>query len=175
MMNRRDALKNSGLLAGLSLSSASIGLLLQSCQSTPRVDWQPQFFSPEEAAVVSAITDTILPASETPGALDLNVDMFVDLMFAKSLSEEDQNHMRKGFHDFTAQTKEMFGRPFSQLSGDERRKVLEQIGENTNTFNIEVWGSPIGAQDPVDFYRRVRQFTLLGFYSSEEVAKNGLG
>jgi len=175
MMNRREALKSSGLLFGLTASSASIGLLLQSCQATPRVDWQPKFFSPEEAADVSAITDTMLPTSDTPGALDLKVDMFVDLMFAKSLSEADQDHVRKGYQNFANRTKEMFGRTFAELSNMERVKALDQLGEETNTFNIEVWGSPIGAQSPIDFYRRVRQLTLLGFYSSEEVAKGALG
>ena len=173
-MNRRDALKKSGLLMGLSVTSAGLGVMLHSCQETPRVEWEPQFFTPEQAANVSAITDVLLPTTETPGALDLKVDLFVDLMCAKTLSAADQAHVAKGYDQFVETTQKMFGRDFIKLSIEEKTKVLERVGADTNTFNMAVWGSPIGEQAPIDFYRRVRQFALIGFYTSEEIGKNVL-
>ena len=52
----------------------SIISLLQSCKSESRLDWQPLFFEEEEARFISALVDTILPPTDTPGALDVGVD-----------------------------------------------------------------------------------------------------
>ena len=171
-MDRRNALKNTAIIAGVSASGLSLTSLLQSCQEQSRLNWEPQFFSKKQAENVSAITDVILPATDTPGALDLKVDMFVDLMCKRHLSPEDQAHVMKGYQDFEETTQEMFGKAFTRLSSEQKAEVLKAVGENTNTFNPAVWGSPLGKQEPLDFYRRVKQFTLMGYYTSEEVGKN---
>lgn len=90
-MDRRTALKNSALMVGVTLSSSTLLGLLQSCQEENRPDWRPRFFSDEQAAVISEITEMILPATDTPGARDLGVDQFVDLMFLRTLSPDDKN------------------------------------------------------------------------------------
>ena len=171
-MDRREALKNSALLAGITASGLSLTSLLQSCQEQNRLVWEPLFFSNKQAETVSAITDVILPATDTPGALDLKVDIFVDLMCKKHLSPEDQDHILKGYEEFEKTTRDMYDKSFPQLSTEEKAEVLKKAGTATNKFNPAVWGSPLGKQDPIDFLRRVRQFTLVGYYTSEEVGKN---
>ena len=171
-MDRRNAIKSSALLAGVTASGLSLTSLLQSCQQQSRLDWEPVFFSLKQAETVSSIVDTILPKTETPGALDLNVDIFVDLMCKKHLSPGDQAHVLKGYEDFVKVTKEMFGKGFASLSMDQKGEVLKAVGAKTNKFNPAVWGSPLGEQEPLDFYRRIKQFTLMGYYTSEEVGKN---
>ncbi len=173
-MNRREAFKNTALLLGVTLSGSTLTALMQSCQKQSRVDWQPKFFTPEQAAVVSEICETILPKTETPGAKDLKVDIFVDLMINETLGEADQKHVREGYEKFVATCDEMFGKSFTKLSEEERKEVLTRVEKESNTFNPSVWGSPLGEQAPVDFYRRVKQFTLVGYYTSEYIGKNVL-
>ncbi|MGB5437045.1 MAG: gluconate 2-dehydrogenase subunit 3 family protein [Maribacter sp.] len=173
-MDRRIALKNTALLVGVTLGGGTLASLMQSCQNQKRMDWQPQFFNEEQAAQISEITEMILPRTETPGAKDLKVDMFVDLMFAKTLSPEDKEHVMKGFERFVEICQERFGHPFTELDAEQRKEVLQQVGEETNTFNPSIWGSPLGVQEPLDFYRRVKQFTLIGYFTSEEIGKNHL-
>ncbi|WP_422084067.1 gluconate 2-dehydrogenase subunit 3 family protein [Ulvibacterium sp.] len=173
-MDRRIAIKNTALLIGATLGSSTLTGLLQSCQNQKRLDWSPVFFSGEQAAVVSEITEMILPRTETPGAKDLKVDIFVDLMLDKTLSQEDQEHVRKGYDRFEAICQEKFDKSFLDLGNEERKEVLKLVEAETNTFNPAVWGSPLGKQEPVDFYRRVKQFTLIGYFTSEEIGKNHL-
>ncbi len=173
-MDRRKALKNTALLAGVTLGGSTLASLLQSCQDQKRIDWQPQFFTEEQAAQVSEITEMILPKTDTPGAKDLKVDMFVDLMFAKTLSPEDQEHVMKGYDRFAEICQEKFSKPFTNLNNDQRAEILKQVGEETNKFNPSIWGTFLGEQAPLDFYRRVKQFTLVGYFTSEEIGKNHL-
>ena len=171
-MDRRDVIKKSALFAGLTISGATISSLFQSCQSQSRIDWEPMFFDQKQAETVSAMTEIILPATDTPGALDLNVDLFVDLICAKHLSPEDQAHVKKGCNEFMDKCKSTYGKNFPDLNPEQQAEMMKQAGESANTFNPSVWGSPLGKQDPVDFYRRVKQFTLMGYFTSEEVGKN---
>ena len=171
-MDRRNALKNSALLAGLTVSGASLTTLMQSCQEQSRLDWEPLFFSKKQAETVSAMADTFLPTTETPGALDLKADLFVDLMCKKHLSPTDQEHVMKGCQEFMQTCRSTYGKDYPDLNAEEKAEYLKTAGEKANTFNPAVWGSPLGKQEPLDFYRRVKQFTLVGYFTSEEVGKN---
>ncbi len=168
-MNRRTALKNTSLLIGSTLGSASLIGLLQSCQEQERISWQPLFFTQQQAAIVSEICETILPRTNTPGAKDLKVDIFVDLMCKKSLSPEDQKHILKGLKEFTEYCQNSFNNDFVDLSERERKEALLKLEKDSNKFNPKVWGSTIGKQDPIDFYRRIKQFTLLGYFTSKDL------
>ena len=173
-MDRRKAIKNTALFVGATLSSSSLASLFQSCQNQNRLDWMPRFFTAEQAQVVSEITEMILPRTETPGAKDLKVDIFVDLMFDKTLSPSDKEHVLKGYKKFMAICQELYKKPFLSMNTKERTEVLKKVGEETNTFVPSVWGSKLEKQAPLDFYRRVKQFTLTGYFTSEEIGKNVL-
>lgn len=173
-MNRREAFKKTALMAGVAMSGSMLTSLLQSCQEQKRLDWVPVFFNEKQAMVISEITETILPKTDTPGAKDLNVDIFVDAMFKKTLSPEDQKHVFEGYEKFIATCQDMFDKTFIELNEEERHQVLQKVEKDSNKFNPSVWGSTIGKQDPLDFYRRVKQFTLVGYYTSEQIGKNVL-
>ena len=170
-MDRRTALKNTALMVGVSLSSTTLTGLLQSCRDQNRLEWKPKFFTEEQARVVSEIAEMILPITETPGAKDFKVDMFVDLMFEKNLSPEDQKHVKKGYDRFVSIGQASYGKSFVEMNGKEKTAVLRQVEQETNYFNPQVWGSPLGEQPPIDFYRRVKQFTLIGYFTSKELSE----
>ena len=173
-MNRREATKNTALLLGLTVSGSTIAAMFSSCQKQNRLDWKPVFFTDEEALSISALTDTILPKTETPSATELKVDIFVDLMMRKSLSPENQEHVKKGYARFVELTNEMHGKAFHLLSDSQKQEVVKSLAGESNKFVMSVWGSPIGEQPPLDFFRRVKQFTLIGYFTSEHIGKNVL-
>lgn len=173
-MDRRKALKNTAMLVGAALSTTTITSLMQSCKEQNRLSWKPLFFTDEQALNVSAMVDTILPKTDTLGALELNVDMFVDLMFEKTLSPEDKEHVLKGYASFESLCQELYGTSFYKMNTDEKAATLTKLGEQTNHFVPRVWGSKLEIQEPVDFYRWLKSFTLTGYFTSEEIGKNHL-
>jgi hypothetical protein len=173
-MDRRKALKNTGLLIGVTLSGSTLATLLQSCQNENRLTWSPVFFDKKGAEIISELTEMILPKTETPGAKDLKVDIFVDKMFEETLSPEDKDHVRKGYEEFSALCQQKYGASFLELSPEDRIKVVQEVDRTANKFNPSIWGSTLGKQEPLDFYRRVKQFTLVGYFTSEEIGKNVL-
>src|SRR6202011_6263342 len=66
-----------------------------------------QFFSPEQAAEIEAITARIIPSDETPGAREAGVVYFIDRALT-TFAVDDQKTYREGLPKFQARTHELF-------------------------------------------------------------------
>lgn len=146
--------------------------LLQSCKEQKRVDWVPQFLSQDQAVFVSSFVDTILPKTETPGALDVKVDIFIDLMYAKAYDEGAQQYVVAEIEKFNTNCKNDFGDVFANLTPEDKTAVLKKAEAETAKFNPGVWGTAVGEQKPVAYYRQLKSMALWAYFSSEEVGKN---
>jgi len=171
-MNRREALKNTALLAGGVLAGPSLLSLLQSCTKANRLDWQPLFLNEDQAMLISAFVDTILPATDTPGALDVNVDMFIDLFFEKTYDAEAQQQVRNELDQFNAGAEQNYGAPFADLNNEDRKQFLLDHEKDGGTFRKSVWGTAVGDQEePPGFYKSLKSLTLWAYFNSEKVGE----
>jgi hypothetical protein len=173
-MNRRDALRKTGLLAGSAVAIPSLFSLLQSCSQTPRLGWVPQFLSEDQAQFISSFVDTILPKTETLGGLDLKTDIFLDLVYAKTYGAEAQAKVKEGIDLLNNEAVTEYGKDFAALSPANKSAFLKGQEAKTATFNRGVWGTAVGEQKPVAFYRQLKSQAMWGYFSSEEIGKNVL-
>lgn len=173
-MKRRDALKNTALLGGATAFSASFLSLFQACMEQPRLDWQPRFLSVDHAQLVSALVDTILPKTDTPGGLDVKVDMLIDLIYDQTYDEAGQKKIVEEMDRFNEKCVAKFGEVFHELDGSQRKTILEEEEANSPKFGGSVWGYPVGEQKPVGFYRSFKALAIRGYCTSEEIGKNVL-
>ena len=173
-MNRRDALKNTALLGGTAALSTSLLGLLQSCQAQPRLDWEPQFLSTDQAQLVSALVDTIIPTTDTPGALDVNVDVFIDLVFHKMYDETGQKQVIAEMEAFDEGCKTKFGKTFADLGAEQKKTILQEAEASSPKSGRGVWGMTVEQTEPVGFYRSLKSLAVWGYCSSEEIGKNVL-
>lgn len=173
-MKRRDALKNTALLGGASLLTTSLFSLLQSCKSEPRLGWQPKFLSTEHAQLISSLVDTILPKTDTPGGLDVKVDMFMDLVFDRLYDEAGKQSVAAEMDQFNENCKAKFGKTFYELDAAQKTELLKAVDANSPKYNGQVWGTAVGEQKPVGFYRSMKSLAVWGYCTSEEVGRNVL-
>lgn len=173
-MNRRKAIRKAGLMAGTSAIIPSFLALLQSCREEPRLDWKPLFFNEAEARFIAALVETILPRTDTPGALDVKVDIFLDKVFAKTYDEGAQLRIRSDIDRFNTDCKQTFGDEFVGLNKDDQAAVLQATEPNSGEINGGVWGTVVGKQEPVGFYRSIKSMALWAYLSSEEIGENVL-
>ncbi len=171
-MNRREALKRTAVLGGTAAVSTSLLGLLQSCQQQPRADWSPKFLNEDHAQLVAALVDTILPKTDTPGGLDVKADLFIDLVFAKTLDEAGQSQKVVEMDQFNEDCRAKYGSFFHELDAAQRIKCLQDQEASSPKFNGGVWGTSVGEQKPVGFYRSLKSLTVWAYFSSEEVGKN---
>ncbi len=172
-MDRREALKRTALLGGAAASTTLLGLL-QACQQQPRLEWQPVFLSMDHARLVAALVDTILPATATPGGLDVKVDLFIDLVYARTYDAAGQQQVVEDLEAFNSRSAAQFGKPFADLEADQRRAFLQEEEAGAPPFNPRVWGTAVGEQAPVGFYRGFKAMAVWAYCSTEAIGKNQL-
>ena len=153
-MNRRDLLKKGVYgLAGVTLSSALISSL-QSCTSIEK--YSPLYFSKTEFSLLSNIVDFLIPKTETPGALEMKVPQFIDIIISETFNNESKNN---------------FSNKFKILIEDFKSNNIDLSDYNSmkskfvNDFNNEAHQ---------EMYNQIRNLTVWGFKTSKEIALNVL-
>jgi len=153
-MKRRDLLKKGVYgLVGVTLSSTLISTL-QSCSSIEK--YSPLYFSKTEFSLLSNIVDFLIPKTETPGALDMKVPQFIDIIISETYNNESKNNLSNKLklliEDFKSNNIDL-----SDYNSMKSKFV--------NDFNNETHQ---------EMYNQIRDLTVWGFKTSKEIALNVL-
>ena len=200
-MNRRQALKNIGLGAGIMVVGPTTLGLLQSCKNERNYEWEPTFLSAVNGFALTKILDVILPTTDTPGAGDLNIAQFLDSYINEVASEESQKEFKESADAFAQAFQNMFDKEVGEGTNEEYEQIIEKYlrgatkeereghpKRNTETqdpqdkdpaeqdegdTNLNYSG--INADDGADAYlRNVREMGIWAWKTSEEVGENVL-
>ncbi len=117
-MNRRDVLKTTAAFATLPV--------LGSAESKSRL----QTFTQEQNETVIALTEAIIPATDTPGAKAAKVNQYIDLLLHDG-PETERKRFLDGLKWFEEYAAKRSGAPFAKLSGDQQTAVLESLQTET--------------------------------------------
>ena len=124
-MKRRIAIKNIGLAAGSIVMSGAVIHVMHGCTAKSVSDWNPSFFSNEEADVVAKILEVILPKTEDiPGATELNLTQFIDSYFDEVAKDKEKSAFKAGIGEYLASLLNKTGKSNS------KKISLEDIDEN---------------------------------------------
>ena len=173
-MKRREALRKTAFLSGSAALTPALLNLLQACQTQERLSWEPKFLDTQQAQLISSLVDTILPKTETPGGLEMKVDIFIDLVFAELYQEQAQTKVVQELAAMDQNCQEQFGATFTNISPEQRSEFLTELEAASPKFNGQVWGTAVGEQQPVGVYRNLKSLMLWGYFSSEEIGENVL-
>lgn len=128
-----------------------------------------QFFSPEEAAEVDAITARIIPSDETPGAREAGVVYFIDRALT-TFAADDQKTYREGLPAVQARTRELFATipRFSAASPEQQDQVLRSFDEPAGSSR-----SPRRRIANSSFFQTLRAHTIIGFLIDPDSGTGG--
>ncbi|WMN11317.1 gluconate 2-dehydrogenase subunit 3 family protein [Marivirga salinae] len=162
-MNRREAIKKTGLALGFAATSPLLMHLIQSCESKKPLGWKPQFFDEKQALLVAALANQILPKTDTPGALDVGVDVFVDKMVAEVYSEKEQKQFLKGLEEIEKNSESKNGKIFTDLESKVQYDFLYGLENEVKHLSFD--------SDPKEkpFFLMLKELVLLGYFTSEEI------
>ena len=119
-MDRRTAIKRTSFIMGAALSTGTMAGLLAGCKAEKKLNWEPVFFTSDEAKTVSSLTDTILPKTETPGASEVGVPEYMDDLIGNFWSEEEQVAFKSKITNVNQIAEEKFGDSYFNLVADQQ-------------------------------------------------------
>ncbi|MBT8252801.1 MAG: gluconate 2-dehydrogenase subunit 3 family protein [Flavobacteriaceae bacterium] len=173
-MKRREALKNIGLSTGFLVATPSMLTLLQSCQ-TEVASWTPNFLSVDEGQVVKRLVDIIIPKTDMPGAVELNVPEFIDKYWDEVSSVKEQETLKTALGNLLSLIKTDYGDNLSKLTDDDYKSLLDNhmktAMELKATFEAEKETTEITNSELLN---SIKKLSIWSFLNSEHVGENVL-
>lgn len=182
-MKRREALKSIALSTGVVLSSGTFIGILRAAEKSINAGWQPVFLNAEESVAVSRIADVIIPASDSPGALDVGVPQFIDLLLKDVFTGADSDKFRKGLQVFLGRFEQGNGSAFHESPEQSQRAFVEQGYGSAAADQEQVLGLIENSEPPEDrndeyylwsFLVTQRELTIKAYFTSEKVGEQVL-
>jgi hypothetical protein len=121
----------------------------------------PTALSPSQEALLAEIVETIIPATDTPGAKELGIHHFVQKMVADCFEKKVQEGFANGLNQVEETAKK---------NGVSSFVALDQAGRTQLLQGLEAGGGP-----GKEFYGLVKGLTIRGYLSSEYVMTNLTG
>jgi hypothetical protein len=156
MMNRRLAVKHLTIVAGAAV-------LLPGCLSQGHDEQQASYafrhmaLSARQEKLLVEVCETLIPRTNTPGAKDLSLHLYVLKMLDDCTPPKDQQTFVAGLGQLDAAATKQLGQSFEVSTAAQRTALLQRIDQQPTQF----------ADELVSFYRAARQLTIDGYTGSK--------
>lgn len=176
-MERREALRLLATGTVLQLAPGKLLAALREARKALDAEPAPRTLNAHQEATVKTIAELILPRTETPGATDVGVSAFVDLMLTEWYDERDRSRFLNGLADADVRTQALVGKNFVDASAAQQTEILIELGDKmaARADGMRYRSSGNEPQpDDAHFYSRLRELTLTAYYTSEAGATQEL-
>jgi hypothetical protein len=163
-MNRREAIQRVALLMGGAISGPALLGVLNGCTPKKAAEAKSLFLSAEQLALVAEVAEITIPRTNTPGAKDVGIPAFIDLMLKDAYPKADQERYLDGLAAFEAQARQQHSRGFLQLEPAQQTALVRSTTEAALAAEAANTGP---AALPRPFVLMTREMTLLGYFVSQ--------
>lgn len=113
-------------------------------------------FSMGAQGVLTSVADTIIPGGESPGAISVGVDKFLQKLFDDCYEPEVQGNIKKQLDGLEAAAQKKNGKSFAACNQQQREELLMNLANS-------------GDKDEKEFFDLVKSETIRGFNTSREI------
>lgn len=188
LITRREAIARTALILGGVLAASSLaGAERAVWAATP--DWAPSTLTPQQLELVATIAEYIIPTTDTPGARAAGVHRFVDVMVTDFYVPREREQFLAGLDAVDERAKREHGAVFVKCTPSQQLALLTEMDAEayppTRTAPVartemnkmqDSLARPASTSStpppprntaPNMFFRRIKELTLLGYYTSE--------
>jgi glucoside 3-dehydrogenase (cytochrome c) hitch-hiker subunit len=163
-MNRREALIRVAGLMGGTLSASTLLAIGKIAAPGESPSTTPPMLSTSQAAIVSGVSDIMIPRTNTPGALDVGVPAFIDLMLRDVYAPEDRDRYLTGLAEFDAAASSGHGKAFAALESTQRAVLVRKFHDAAVHEERQLREAHAHLQRP--FILMTKELALLRFFTS---------
>ena len=176
MVSRRDALKRLAVGGAAAVASPLwVSALVSAAEqhaaryqqaAAKAAPWVPKVLTPAQNQAVIALSEAIIPQTDTAGAAKAGVNQFIDAVIADA-SPADRQKFLDGLAWIDARSQRDAGVPFARATPEQQTALLTAI-------------SAAGTPDPDDapgaeFFTAIKSLTITGYYTSEVGMREEMG
>ena len=151
-MNRRSSIKN------LIIISAGAALLPSCLQNSKKssINLKNIKIDGRDEDILSELSETIIPKTNTPGAKDVSAHLFALMMIDDCYAPAAQDKFIKGLKAFEELSEKKYNKSFQKCTPSERADLLKSIESKNNI-----------PENVAFFYNTTKRLTIQAFTSSE--------
>jgi hypothetical protein len=124
--------------------------------------------NPHQNAMVTAVSEIIIPQTDTPGAKAARVNEFIDLILTEWYDEEEKSIFLTGLTEVDTRTRDLFGKDFIDCEGKLQVEMLRVLDDEVAEARAEVRRGSSRRRPPErNFFFMIKQLTLIGYYTSQ--------
>lgn len=166
-MKRRKAIRGIGLILGGTVAGVSGWKVFQLYR-------HPDFGLVEQhREVLDDLAETIIPATDSPGARAAAVGPFILKMVRDCTGRKTQNNFIHGFASLVDRAQSHYGKPFGKCTPAERTALLEHFEKEGQPYG-GLAGKLEHQLTGDSFFTTLKKFTVLGYCSSRPGATEGM-
>jgi glucoside 3-dehydrogenase (cytochrome c) hitch-hiker subunit len=121
-------------------------------------DWTPRVLTAKQNDLVVALTELIIPQTDTPGAKAARVNRFIDHVL-EGASASNRTRFVQGLDWIDARSHNLHRKDFVEASAADQTALLLQLADEKNKTAADRTGT--------EFFRVIRSMTIDGYYTSE--------
>jgi hypothetical protein len=167
LITRREAVSRVAILLGGAISAPTLAGALDAATrrtwTAPRPDWAPRTLDPGQLELVATMAEHIVPQTDTPGARAAGVHRFVDTLLSDHYPRPERDRFVAGLADVDARTRSRHGKAFVECSADQQVALLTELDEAA----YPVTGGDAPRSPEAWFFHRIKELTLVGYYTSQ--------
>lgn len=160
IMERRELLRVLASAAALSLLPSEKALAAWSRVAAGA--FPTNGLNDAQMALVRAAADTIIPRTDTPGATDVGVHQFVNVIVSEYAKDEERARLLAGLDGIDARATSQSGVVFSQLDPTARGTLIESVESGPRDV------------EPARSWWQLKGLVVHGYFTSEPVMKDVL-
>jgi hypothetical protein len=185
-MTRREALIKMAVLVG----ATTVGprLLGAKFRESAAAKGSLEPFAADDIVLLDEIGDTIIPATDVPGAKAVGIGAFIAMMVTDCYYPDEQRAFRKGLHGLPAAYQAKYGESFITGKPASRTEFLNQLDQEQKAYTAKQKGRKkfvrenATTEESADsegeiphYFRVMKELTILGYFTSELASTQILG
>jgi hypothetical protein len=170
-MQRREALKLLAAAAALPLLTKEAFSLFQAVHEQLPETAALRTFNPRQNATVTAISEIIIPQTDTPGAKAVRVNEFIDLILTEWYDDQERSLFLTGLEEVNARSRNLFGKDMADCAVNQQAEIVAALDEELSA--VLAAALPVSGRRDVapglkgNFFYRMKRLTLIGYFTSQ--------
>lgn len=169
-MNRRELLLAAiSTMAGVMVGSPTLRVIAGEVPTASASRVVLQGHQPE---MVRVLAEMIIPATDTPGAIEAGVPRFIEMMVADWYTDTERGIFLDGLAALDASCRNAYGQDFLGCSVEQRVAALSEAEKNAAGYVSPLPPGFLAAMaklidERTPFFAKLKELTVVGYFSSE--------
>lgn len=172
-MNRRELLKVATLVMGGALSGSLSRQVVAGILPTDKPS--RDLFVGDAKAMIDTLAEMIIPKTDTPGAIEAGVPKFIEMMVADWYTDNERKIFFDGLAGLNGYCQEHYQKTFLRCDETQRIEALQAAEKLALSYHSKIMPFvPNQSDENTPFFTKIKELTVLGYYTSEVGAKQEL-